>query len=382
MVGTHLFGSWMLGGFECSSQRRADGRRLDLIEATRHDVLALDDYRALAALGVRGVRDGLRWHRIEKSGRYDWSSFLPMLRASRTAGVQVVWDLCHYGIPDDIDPWSAAFPDRFARFAREVARIVRAETGQDGVYCPVNEISYWAWAAGDNALFHPLARGRGAELKRQLVRASIGAIDAIREVAPDARFVHVDPIIHVAADPGRPQDAEAAEWHRQLMYESWDMLSGRKDPELGGTPGHLDVVGANYYWDNQWILGGPAIGIGHLCHRPLHAILNEVWERYERPILLAETGAEGVNGPGWLRYVAGEVRAAIGMGVPVGGLCVYPVLDYPGWDNDRHCPCGILRAHAPSDWSARTVCAAMSAEVAREQALFEAAFPYEGPVEA
>ncbi len=35
-----LFRSFFLGGFECSTQRRADGRRLDLIAATRHDQLA------------------------------------------------------------------------------------------------------------------------------------------------------------------------------------------------------------------------------------------------------------------------------------------------------------------------------------------------------
>src|SRR3712207_8963919 len=35
-------------------------------------------------------------------GRYDWSSFLPMLRAARDRGIQVIWDLCHYGWPENI----------------------------------------------------------------------------------------------------------------------------------------------------------------------------------------------------------------------------------------------------------------------------------------
>jgi hypothetical protein len=105
-----LFHSFVLGGFECSSHRRRDGRRLDLLAATRHDVNAGTDYRALARHGICTVRDGLRWHLIETTpSHYDWSSFLPMLRAARDTGTQVIWDLLHRGWPDDLDIWSPAF---------------------------------------------------------------------------------------------------------------------------------------------------------------------------------------------------------------------------------------------------------------------------------
>jgi hypothetical protein len=112
------------------------------------------------------VRDGLRWPLIETiPGVYDWSSFLPMLRAAKETGTQVIWDLCHWGWPDDIEIWSPAFVDRFAAFAHAVAQVVRNETDQVPFYVPVNEISFWAWAGGDLALINPLAIGRGNELK-------------------------------------------------------------------------------------------------------------------------------------------------------------------------------------------------------------------------
>ena len=80
------FQSFFLGGFECSSHRRCDGRRLDLLAATGHDRLADADHEELARHGIRTVRDGLRWHLIEQSpGQYDWSSFLPILRAAGPA---------------------------------------------------------------------------------------------------------------------------------------------------------------------------------------------------------------------------------------------------------------------------------------------------------
>ena len=98
--------SYFLGGFECSTRRWPDGRRLDLLAATAHDRLAQDDYRLLETHGIRAARDGLRWHRIETSpGQYDWSGTLPMLQAAEDSSAQIIWDLCHYGWPDDIDIW-------------------------------------------------------------------------------------------------------------------------------------------------------------------------------------------------------------------------------------------------------------------------------------
>ena len=55
-----LFRSFLLGGFECSTHRRRDGLRLDLIAATRHDLLAKEDYRQLAEHGTHAARDGAR----------------------------------------------------------------------------------------------------------------------------------------------------------------------------------------------------------------------------------------------------------------------------------------------------------------------------------
>ena len=120
-----LFQSFFVGGFECSSHRRRDGRRLDLLASTCHDVNAGADYRALAQHGIRTVRDGLRWQLIERvPGHYDWSSFLPMLHAARQTGTQVIWDLLHWGWPDDLDIWSPAFVTRFGRFAKAAAEVL------------------------------------------------------------------------------------------------------------------------------------------------------------------------------------------------------------------------------------------------------------------
>jgi hypothetical protein len=340
--------SFFLGGFECSSHRRADGVRLDLLRTTTHDVLAGSDYRQLQNCGIATVRDGLRWHLIEAApGEYDWSSFLPMLRAAVACETEVIWDLCHYGWPDHIDIWSPEFVSSFSRFAAAAAELIRSETGRSGIYCPVNEMSFWAWAGGDSEKINPCATGRGAELKRQLVRAAIAATEQIRKVDPQARFITAEPLINVSGGSGDQAWLTEAENYRLSQFEATDLLTGRLEPELGGRIDNIDYLGLNFYPDNQWYLGGSTIPLGHHSYRPLSDMLVEAYERYRRPLVISETGAEGSAAPAWLHYVCSEVEDALTRGVPIKGICLYPVLDYPGWENDRTCEVGLLGTPGP-----------------------------------
>ncbi|KQT57351.1 MULTISPECIES: glycosyltransferase family 4 protein [unclassified Aureimonas] len=367
-----LFSSFFHGGFESSSHRRAhDRRRVDMIAATDHDRHAESDYRALAGHGILTVRDGLRWHLIERSpGVYDWSSLMDQLRAAEATGTEVVWDILHYGWPDDLDIWRPDFVTRFATFARAAAEVIAARTSGAPIFAPVNEISFFAWGGGDAGYLNPFANGRGHELKVQLCRAAIAAMEAILAVVPGGRFVHADPVINVICDPGRPGDAPHAEGHRQAQFQAWDMIAGRSWPQIGGCEALLDIVGVNYYFNNQWIHGGPPIDLGHPLYKPFRRILAETYARYGRPIFVAETGIEAERRPAWLAYVCAEVRAAMRSGVPVEGICLYPVLDHPGWDDERYCPNGLLQFEKGE--GRRTAYAPLAAELQRQRRLFEA----------
>ena len=364
-----LFRSVFQGGFECSTHRRAhDRRRVDVIAATRHDEWAEADYRLLGTHGILSVRDGLRWHLIEPTpGRYDWSSLTGQLAGAAAAGTQVIWDLLHYGWPDDIDVWSPAFVTRFAQFSGAAARVIRAATTGTRFYCPVNEISFLSWGGGDAAYLNPFARGRGFELKVQLARAAIAAMDAVRSVDPAARFVHADPVINVLTDLARPWQAPQAEGHRQAQFQGWDLIGGRIWPQIGGREDLLDIVGVNYYHNNQWIHGGPPIDRNHPRYKPLHRILAETYARYGRPLFIAETGIEGDDRPAWLSMVATEVARARAIGVPVEGICLYPILDHPGWDDERPCPNGLI--HTIPGRPLRRADPAYAAELDRQRAI-------------
>ncbi len=345
---TGLFSSFLQGGFECSTHRlrprdnEVKGRRLDLISATGHDRNTAQDYRQLAEFGIRTVRDGFRWHLIDNAGKYDWSSIRPMLRAAKETGTQVIWDLLHYGWPDGLDIWSPRFVERFTRYARACAHVVREESDDVPFYCPVNEISFFAWGGGDAGYLNPFGNGRGFELKVQLARAAINAMNAILSVDARARFVHCDPVINVINDPSRPWEAGMAEGHRQSQFQGFDLIAGRMWPQIGGDERYLDIVGVNYYFNNQWIHGGPPVDIGHPLYKPLSKILVETYARYGKPMLIAETGTEAGRRASWFEYVCDEAQVAMQCGVPLEGICLYPIVNHPGWDDDRLCENGLL----------------------------------------
>jgi beta-glucosidase/6-phospho-beta-glucosidase/beta-galactosidase len=338
-----LFRSFFLGGFECSSHRRSTGERLDLLAATRHAEFAVQDFLALQAQGIYTARSGIRWHLIEtRPYHYDFSSALPLIRAAQATGTQVIWDIFHYGWPDDLDIFTPTFVDRFAAFAAAFADVLAGETDATPLLVPVNEISFVSWGGGDAAYLNPFQQGRGAELKSNLVRASIAAIEAIWDRLPKARIVQIDPLIHIVPSSDRREEQEEVEAYRRAQYQAWDMLAGREWPGLGGSKKYLDIIGVNFYSNNQWVNFGRTIYPGDSLYRPFREMLVELYGRYGRPLFIAETGAEGDLRASWFRYVADEVHAAMEASVPIEGICLYPILDYPGWDNDRHCTTGLL----------------------------------------
>lgn len=348
-----LFTSFFQGGFECSTHRRRDGRRLDIIAATGHDSHAAADYRLLQRHGIHTVRDGLRWHLIEaERGRYDWSHFRPMLDAARTTGTQVIWDLLHYGWPDWTNPWDAEFPARFAAFAAAAA----ARIGPGGFYTPVNEISYLAWGGGEVGRLNPFQYGRGDSLKRALCRAAIAAIRAIRSLDSAARMVTAEPLIHANPAGRSKSDRAEADDLNNAQFHAVDCLLGRRDPELGGEEGAVDIVGFNYYPHNQWIVGNDSVPQSDPRHIPLARLLVDAWRRYGKPVMLAETGCEGDRRADWLAYVTDQSMVAMAAGADIVGICLYPIFNHHGWDDDRYCPngmfCGVSgpearRLHAP-----------------------------------
>ncbi|HEX6645317.1 MAG TPA: hypothetical protein VF037_11610 [Gemmatimonadales bacterium] len=332
--------SFWIGGFESACHINRAGKRLDLATATHHDRNAELDYRLMAAEGILTAREAVPWYRADRAGCLDFTCIDPLLSAAERHGIQILWTLCHWGWPDELDPLSPEFVGRMARYARASALHIASRSEGPWWFTPVNEISFAAWAAGHVAYMHPFLSDASDAVKRQLVRAAIASMDEIWTVLPDARMLHTDPIIQVVTPRGRPDLAREAHDYTSAQYAAWDMLAGGLAPELGGHPRYLDVLAPNFYASNQWELHGTALpwenGPRDDRWVPLHEQLARLHRRYGRPMIIGETSHVGSGRAAWLREVTGEVVRAIELGVPLHGVCLYPLVDRPDWENADH----------------------------------------------
>ena len=337
-----LFRSFWIAGFESATHITDCSERLDMLAATQHDRYVDDDYARLLPVGISTVRDTMRWHLVEqRPHRFDFGSVAPFVEAAQRHGVQVIWDLLHYGTPCGVELHDPDFPQRFADFAHAAASFLQERGATSPLFTPINELSFFSWAAGEVGWFYPYGRGRGYELKRQLVRAWVSAVDAVRSVDAAARIVSVEPLIHNVPPRGLPDVDGRAAAQRASQWEAWDMIAGRRDPELGGREDLLDVVGVNFYHDNQWEVPGGEKIAWHVHPRdprwvPFHRLVAEAHARYRRPIVVGETSHVGVGRAAWIRELTDEVCLALEAGVPLEGVCLYPIIDRFEWDDPGH----------------------------------------------
>lgn len=343
-----IFPTFFLSGFECSTFLWRDGRRRDLVAETQHREHALEDYRILQQLGIAVAREGIPWPMADKGGAYSFELIEPMINAMRQTKVTPIWDLCHYGYPDDLDPFSDRFTQRFANYCRAAAKYVSERMPGPYYFTPINEITFFSFCGGEWGWVAPYKNTRqDRELFRvALCKAAIAGVKAIREVLPDARMIHVDPLVQVIAPPDRPDLIEAAR-HETFVdtFLAWDIICGKAHPELGGTPEILDIVGANNYSFGQmeYREHGPhqALEPGHPGIEPLCTLLYRIWERYQRPMLIGETSGMGMGRPDWLRDVMEESMAAVNQGMDLHGICLFPAVDMPDWHTGKWLNNGI-----------------------------------------
>ncbi|MBF9223816.1 amine oxidase [Hymenobacter ruricola] len=338
------FQSFWWGGYECTDQLNAFGNRVDFLPLTGHLQLIDEDYQAQKPFNIGTVREGIRWAHIEKTPyHYDFSTVKTMLDAGRRHGIQQIWDLCHFGFPDDLTPLHPMFARRFAALCRAFVDFYRAER-PDGplIVTPINEVSFISWLGGEANGTAPYCHGQGWRVKYGLMRAYIEGSYALREADPGIRLLTTEPLINIVPPPNpwASHRREARDAHNN-QFQATDMLCGRLCPELGGSPELLDIVGFNYYYDNQWQLH-PYRKLGWNDPQPdpnwvpLHKLLQKAYKRYGRPFAITETSHPGVDRPLWWRMIAEECAHVLRKGLPLQGVCIYPLIDRPDWDHLHH----------------------------------------------
>ena len=335
------FQSFWMGGYECTDQLNSSGNRVDLLNVTHHLTRLQSDYDDIKKFNILTVREGIRWSQVEKQPyQYDFSAVKIMLDEGRNSGIQQIWDICHFGYPDDLSPLHPHFTKRFVGVCCAFVDFYRRERPFDTlIVTPINEVSFISWLGGEVGGTSPFCTGNGWSVKYALMRAYIAGIKAMKALDPGIRILTTEPIVNIVP----PLFATEAEIEQAIVahhdqFQSVDILAGYICPELGGSPELLDILGFNYYYNNQWVVGFneflPWVNEDNDPRwRPLSDLLVDAYNRYGRPIALTETSHPAEDRPLWIKFIAEECYKVRQAGIPFWGVCLYPIIDRPDWDD-------------------------------------------------
>lgn len=335
------FTSFFMGGFECADHINRSGERVNLLKETQHDIRFYEDYKALADIGIKTVREGICWSAVESSpGVFDFSEVLNRMKAAEKLGIQQIWDLIHFGYPDDLFPTHPLFCKRFEQLCEAFALFYKENSKQPLLVVPINEISFLSWHSGDVRGTVPFAVNSGWDMKYHLCKAAILGIKKLKNTDPECTIILVEPLVKI-----HPYDdyQDVTELNKH-QFQAMDIIAGRICPELGGSEDFLEILGFNYYWNCQWKGAGESLDWpdSNKDRMPFSELLQTAYDRYKKPVIISETGHFGIGRVLWLEEITEECLIAQKNSVDLKGICIYPVTDRPDWDDlTKYCDCGI-----------------------------------------
>src|SRR4051812_39571903 len=358
------------GGIECTINR---------VGTTTYDQLARnghyergDDLERIAALGIRTMRYPLLWERAAtaRRGEYDWSFADQRLAQLRELGITPIAGLVHHGCgPMYTHLLDESFATGLADYAGQLARRFPWLEW----YTPVNEPLTTARFSGLYGHWHPHERNSRA-FARMLInecRATVLAMQAIREVNPAAKLVQTDDLGTIYSTRRLRRQAD---FENERRWLSWDLLAGRVDrahpmhAELvswGVAPHELAwfrehpcepaVIGIDHYVTSDRFLDHHTEHYPRACHggngretyadveavrvlgRPgtsLRQVIVEAARRYRLPVVLTEVhiGCTEDEQVRWLHDAWSTCEQLEASGVPVRAATAWALLGSYDWN--------------------------------------------------
>jgi hypothetical protein len=337
---TNPFKSFWMAGYECTDQLNAFGKRVDLMRTSGHLQLIDTDYKNLTQFKISTVREGIRWSTVEiKPYEYDWSSVEKMIKAGIENNIQQVWDICHFGFADDLTPLHPEFANRFAALCTAFIQFYRSLDVQSTlIVTPINEVSFLSWLGGEVKGTSPYCSKQGWEVKYNLMKAYIKGIVALKTSDPTVRILTTEPLVNIVPSVNATfEQIENAQALHDAQFQVTEILCGNICPELGGKAAYLDILGYNYYHNNQWTENPHQflnwqIGDMNSQYIPLHQLLITAFKKYGRPFVLTETSHPKEDRPLWIKMIETEAQKVLQAGLPFWGICWYPMVNRPDWD--------------------------------------------------
>ncbi len=365
----------IIGAFESTYLPAHD---VDILEMSGHVDRWREDLSLLRAHGVSRLRYPIRWHRVEETrGRYDWRHTDEVLGFMREEGLSPIVDLVHHtSYPRWLD---GSFAD--ARFGRAyltfaVAFAERYPWVEE--YTLFNEPFATLFLCGHEAVWPPHLHGIEGfvALVRNVLPAVAEASRRYRALLPGARHVWVDSCEGHTAPDGDDDGAAFAAMANDRRHFVLDAMLGRAgdrsrpfvaevvaaggDDLLELEPGHVDVLGLDYYAHHEWqyrrrVRAAPSMRNGRHPTGPGHPrvaavegwapapdaqgleqlILQYAEHHPGTPLILAETNmlGAGYDRATWLKHTLEQCERARLAGAPIDAYCWFGFLDSVDWNS-------------------------------------------------
>jgi len=370
-TGNNLITLDVWGGVE-STVNRIHDRFFDQTIRTGHEQ-RITDLDLIADLGIRTLRYPVLWERTAPDGleRADWRWADERLERLQELQIRPIIGLLHHGSgPRDTNLLDPKFPERFAAYAGAVARRYPWVTD----YTPVNEPLTTARFSALYGHWYPHRADDLSFAKALLAqtRATVLAMEAIRETTPDARLIQTEDVGKVFSTD---ELAYQAAFENERRWIAFDLLSGRLAPgdvmwqwlefvgiareELEWFRAHPcppSLIGINTYLSSQRFLdhrvdlypyetsgsNGMQPYVDVLAARVLpddvvqvSTLLKEVWDRYGLPIAITEVhnGSSIDEQRRWLNEVWIAARQAKSQGIDIRAVTIWALFGSFDWDS-------------------------------------------------
>ena len=351
-------------GIENSYPTLATGARIDQMAKSGHYTRWREDFALVRELGLDALRYGPAYYIMHAApDRFEWDSCDAPMEHLRTSGIEVIADLCHFGVPSWLGGFQdPAFPVLFAQYARAFARRypwVR-------YYTPVNEIFICASFSAMLGWWNECETSDASFVRaiRNLCMAHELAVEAILAERADAVFVQSESIEHFHA-AGKLASAEADRLNG-IKYLSLDLTLGRElAPGMAGflnrngvTSNDLSFfrerravgqrwLGLDYYPTCEHRVSSTGRRTTARTARGLECLAREYYHRYQIPLFHCETNRVPRFAEAWLDEQWNDVMSLRRSGIPVLGFTWYSLTDQIDWQhalrierNDLH-PVGL-----------------------------------------
>jgi beta-glucosidase len=355
-------------GIENSYPTLRSGARIDQMEKCGHYARWEEDFALVRELGLNALRYGPPYYRTHVApDRFDWETADAPMHRLRELGIEVIADLCHFGVPSWLGGFQDdAFPVLFAEYARNFARRypwVR-------YFTPVNEIFICASFSALRGWWNECGTSDATFVRalRNLCMAHELAVEAILSERPDAIIVQGESIEHFEP-AGRAATREAERWNG-IKYLSLDLTMGH---EL--APGMAAYLNGNGITSNDLsffrerrAVGQRWLGLDYYqtCeHRVcatgrsttsrrgigFRALATQYYQRYRVPLFHCETNRVDRHAVGWLDEQWRDMVQLHDDGIPIRGFTWYSLTDQIDWQyalreerNHLH-PVGLFDLH-------------------------------------